>query len=69
MGSNRTTVKILPELKQSLETPGIEPGTSRMRSERSTTELHPLQLVVIGMSQIGVQLDWQGWPSGLRREI
>ena len=52
-----------------LETPGIEPGTSRMRSERSTTELHPLQLVVTGMSQIGVQLDWQGWPSGLRREI
>ena len=52
-----------------LETPGIEPGTSRMRSERSTTELHPLQLVVIGMSQIGVQLDVQGWPSGLRREI
>ena len=24
-----------------LETPGIEPGTSHMRSERSTTELHP----------------------------
>ena len=28
-------------LKRNLETPGIEPGTSRMRSERSTTELHP----------------------------
>ena len=69
MGSNPTTVKILLEIKQSLETPGIEPGTSRMRSERSTTELHPLQLVVIGMSQIGVWVDWQGWPSGLRREI
>ena len=69
MGSNPTTVKILLELKECLETPGIEPGTSRMRSERSTTELHPLQLVVTGMSQIGVQLDWQGWPSGLRREI
>ena len=69
MGSNPTTVKILLEIKEFLETPGIEPGTSRMRSERSTTELHPLQLVVIGMSQIGVQLDWQGWPSGLRREI
>ena len=25
-----------------METPGIEPGASRMRSERSTTELHPL---------------------------
>ena len=24
-----------------METPGIEPGASRMRSERSTTELHP----------------------------
>ena len=28
--------------KINLETPGIEPGASRMRSERSTTELHPL---------------------------
>ena len=27
--------------KINLETPGIEPGASRMRSERSTTELHP----------------------------
>ena len=26
----------------SVEMPGIEPGASRMRSERSTTELHPL---------------------------
>ena len=52
-----------------MEMRGIEPLASRMRIERSTTELHPLQLVVIGMSQIGVQLDWQGWPSGLRREI
>ncbi|VDK27149.1 unnamed protein product [Taenia asiatica] len=25
-----------------VEMPGIEPGASRMRSERSTTELHPL---------------------------
>ena len=24
-----------------VEMPGIEPGASRMRSERSTTELHP----------------------------
>ena len=48
---------LLKSFKRNLETPGIEPGTSRMRSERSTTELHPLQLVVIGMSQIGVQLD------------
>ena len=28
--------------KMFVETPGIEPGASRMRSERSTTELHPL---------------------------
>ena len=28
-------------LQKPLETPGIEPGTSHMRSERSTTELHP----------------------------
>ena len=69
MGSNPTAVKYFIDTKMRMETPGIEPGTSRMRSERSTTELHPLQLVVIGMSQIGVQLDWQGWPSGLRREI
>ena len=26
---------------KALEMPGIEPGASRMRSERSTTELHP----------------------------
>ena len=28
-------------LTKYLETPGIEPGASRMRIERSTTELHP----------------------------
>ena len=27
---------------KNMETPGIEPGTSRMRSERSTPELRPL---------------------------
>ncbi len=27
--------------KKDLEMPGIEPGASHMRSERSTTELHP----------------------------
>ena len=27
--------------KENLEMPGIEPGASHMRSERSTTELHP----------------------------
>lgn len=27
--------------KKSVEMPGIEPGASHMRSERSTTELHP----------------------------
>ena len=47
--------------KINLETPGIEPGTSRMRSERSTTELHPLQFQSVHSGQ--------AWPSGLRREI
>ena len=28
--------------KKEVEMPGIEPGASHMRSERSTTELHPL---------------------------
>ena len=28
-------------LEKYVEMPGIEPGTSHMRSERSTTELHP----------------------------
>ena len=27
--------------KKKVEMPGIEPGASHMRSERSTTELHP----------------------------
>ena len=35
----------LESFKKHLETPGIEPGTSHMRSERSTTELHPLHLL------------------------
>ena len=30
--------------KKSVEMPGIEPGASHMRSERSTTELHPPQM-------------------------
>ena len=29
------------EFRQNMETPGIELGTSHMRSERSTTELRP----------------------------
>jgi hypothetical protein len=33
---------VLHMQKKAVETPGIEPGASRMRSERSTTELHPL---------------------------
>ena len=33
------------EVKNCLETPGIEPGTSHMRSERSTTELRPLRVL------------------------
>ena len=56
-------------LKRNLETPGIEPGTSRMRSERSTTELHPLQLVVSRMSEFFITRKVQAWPSGLRREM
>ena len=30
------------QVKEKVEMPGIEPGASRMQSERSTTELHPL---------------------------
>ena len=29
-----------------VEEPGFEPGTSRMRSEHSTTELHPLEIMM-----------------------
>ena len=39
-----------------LETPGIEPGTSRMRSERSTTELHPLNLMIVEYDNLGLLL-------------
>ena len=37
--------KWLETLEQKVETTGIEPATSRMRSERSTTELRPLFLL------------------------
>ena len=33
--------RVVNKDKKSMEMPGIEPGTSRMRSERSTPELHP----------------------------
>ena len=33
--------------KRVVETPGIEPGASRMRSERSTTELHPHEAMMV----------------------
>ena len=35
----------------SMEMPGIEPGASHMRSERSTTELHPhdSQVTAVGL--------------------
>ena len=32
---------IISGKKKKVEMPGIEPGASHMRSERSTTELHP----------------------------
>ena len=32
---------VLPNRKETVEEPGIEPGASRMRSGRSTTELLP----------------------------
>ena len=32
---------MVEEKKKNVEMPGIEPGASHMRSERSTTELHP----------------------------
>ena len=69
LNHSATTAVLTNCHKKYVEMRGIEPRAFHMRSERSTTELHPLQLVVTGMSQIGVQLDWQGWPSGLRREI
>ena len=53
------------EGQKALETPGIEPGTSHMRSERSTTELHPHKVFTI----FNKCHNMQGWPSGLRREI
>ena len=52
-------------VQKRLETPGIEPGTSHMRSERSTTELHPHKVFTI----FNKCHNMQGWPSGLRREI
>ena len=55
----------VPRDQKSLETPGIEPGTSHMRSERSTTELHPHNVISI----FNILCYMQGWPSGLRREI
>ena len=33
--------------RKNLEMPGIEPGAFHMRSERSTTELHPLHNVKV----------------------
>ena len=35
-----------------METPGIEPGASRMRNERSTTELHPPILIATDNKKI-----------------
>ena len=40
--SRTSPTLFLQVTKWVVETPGIEPGASRMRSERSTTELHPL---------------------------
>ena len=63
--------------KKTLETPGIEPGASRMRIERSTTELHPHLKENMRPWLLLLSLCWcdskgqpvQGWPSGLRRKI
>ena len=52
-----------------VETPGIEPGASRMRSERSTTELHPQDTLNVWYKSELFLSHQQGWPSGLRREI
>ena len=41
--------------KKKMEMPGIEPGASHMRSERSTTELHPQVLVVGGATAVVTQ--------------
>ena len=57
-------------LQNRMETPGIEPGTSRMRSERSTPELHPPSCYGYQPGlDITISAQLQGWPSGLRREI
>ena len=49
-------------VKKRLETPGIEPGTSHMRSERSTTELHPHGIGV-------VQVDLERRPGALSVQV
>ena len=45
-------------LQNVMETPGIEPGTSRMRSERSTTELHPLHTVPYELLHNLITVSW-----------
>ena len=41
-----------------METPGIEPGASRMRIERSTTELHPHEHIVASFRQLARLAEW-----------
>ena len=45
-------------LTKYLETPGIEPGASRMRIERSTTELHPHQYMCASSRQLARLAEW-----------
>ena len=41
-----------------VETPGIEPGASRMRIERSTTELHPHEYIWASFRQLARLAEW-----------
>ena len=45
-------------LKNFVETPGIEPGASRMRIERSTTELHPHEYIWASFRQLARLAEW-----------
>ena len=55
--------------KTALEVPGFEPGASHMRSERSTTELHPHGRVALVWAQwyrgvFGGGVGW-GWGASM----
>ena len=47
LNHSATTAILVCQAKNWLEMQGIEPWTFHMQSERSTTELHPLELIYI----------------------